>query len=296
MLQDTPDIDQIIIYDEELKHRSLYGKLKLILELKKQNFDTAISFHRSATRMFLAYLAGIKQRIGYYTRKRFWLLTKALPMPQPEPHRVEYFLDIIRALGMDTKSKDYTFFISQDNIDRANAILKNVGILEEDSFFVINPAGNWPPKRWPAKKYAQLCQELKQQYGKSIVITGAEADVPLAEEIIGESRYTAVSLCGKTNLKELAAVMKRACLVVTNDSGPLHIAVSQKTPVVALFGPTSPKITGPYGDCEYAIIHKWFDCPIPCYRKCNDYRCMEAIAVSDVAGAVEKLMCKGGRR
>jgi len=289
MLEKNPNIDELIVYDEEGARKGIFGQISFIFELRKKRFDTAISFHRSMSRMLIAALAGAKRRIGYYTNKRFWLLTDCIKQPDEQPHRVEYFLNIVRAIGIDTKNKDYDFYIPADSVKNADRILSQARIADGEEFFVINPGGNWSAKRWPKERYAKLCNELKARYGKKIVITGAEKDMPLAEDIIRMSANCAVSICGKTTLKELGAVMRRASIVISNDSGPMHIAVSQKSPTVAIFGPTSPKITGPYGDADYIVLHKWYDCQTPCYAVCSDYRCMEAVSVEDVLNAVGKL-------
>lgn len=294
ILEGNPGIDEIIVLDEKGSHRGPFSKVSLIFELRKRHFDTVISFHRSMTRMLIAALAGIPRRIGYYTRKRSWLLTDPVAVPEERLHRVEYFLNITRAAGIETTNKNYQFFISEASSIKADQILIENGIDKDEDFFLINPGGNWPPKRWPREKYAQLCRRLKDRYGKKIVITGAEKDISLAGDIMRMSGNCAVSICGKTTLKELAAVMRRASLVVSNDSGPMHIAVSQKVPTIAIFGPTDPAITGPYGDGRYIILHKWKDCEIPCYDlSCRDFRCMEAVSVEDVMDAVERLKAKG---
>ena len=122
-----------------------------------------------------------------------------------------------------------------------------------------------------------------------MVITGAKKDAPLGEGIIKLCKNKPISLCGKTTLKQLAMVLKKAKVVIANDSGPMHIAVSQRAPTIAIFGPTSPKITGPYGDSKYAVLHKWDECQVPCYKRCSNYRCIEAITVDDVLMAVKKI-------
>ncbi|NQT95657.1 MAG: glycosyltransferase family 9 protein, partial [Candidatus Omnitrophica bacterium] len=270
-------------------HKGFFSKIKFIFELKAKRFDTAISFHRSMSRMLIAALSGIRKRVGYYTKKRSWLLTDSVKPLLVQPHRVEYFLNITRSIGIDTENRNYEFKISEDSMIKAAAILKEAGIKEREEFFLINPGGNWPPKRWPCQLYASLCKSLKQKYDKRIVITGASKDIALADSILKISNGSAVSIAGKTTLRELGAVVKQAALVVANDSGPMHIAISQNVPTVALFGPTSPKITGPYGDGNNIVLNKWFDCDIPCYAICDDYRCMESITVEDVMDAIERL-------
>jgi len=291
MLESNPDIDEVIIFDERSTHKSIFSKIKTIKELKAKRFDMVISFHGSMSRMLLAACSGIPRRIGYKSKQRCsWLLTDKVEPPKGQPHRVEYFLDITRSVSMDTSNKDYTFCVPQESVESAMDILKRAGIENGEEFFVINPGGNWLPKRWPAKLYAELSKVLGEKYKRKILITGAAKDKPLADEIIRISGDSTVGICGDTTLKELAAIMKRASVVIANDSGPMHIAVSQKAPTVALFGPTSPKITGPYGGSKYFVINKWYDCDIPCYRICDDYKCMETITVEDVMSAAGKIL------
>ncbi|NQT90818.1 MAG: lipopolysaccharide heptosyltransferase II [Candidatus Omnitrophica bacterium] len=291
MLEGNPHINEIIPFEEDGAHRGIIGKISLILALRSKGFDTVISFHRSMSRMLMCALAGIPRRIGYYTKKRSWLLSDPVDMPKAQPHRVEYFLNIVRPAGIDTENKDYEFFVPDESIASADEILEANGIAGDEEFFIINPGGNWPPKRWLKENFARLCEGLKSRYGKKILITGARKDEQLGWDIVGESNNSAISICAKTNLKELAAIMRKAALVIANDSGPMHIAVSQKTPVVTLFGPTLPAITGPYGTSEYIVLHEWDECDIPCYdMNCEDYRCMKAISVDDVLAAAERLI------
>ena len=290
ILEDNPNIDELILFDERSSHRGLLKKLFLILELKRLRFDMVVSFHRSMSRMLLAYLSGIPRRVGYYTKKRSWLLTHYVKEENRITHRVEYFSNILKRIGIDVDNKDYEFFVPESAVREANTVLESAGLHRDEEFFVINPGGNWFQKRWPKQNYAALCKKLHAIYKRRILVTGAEKDIALASDIIRSSGDYTISVCGKTTLKQLAAVMRKAKLVVANDTGPMHIALSQKAPVVALFGPTSPKITGPYGQGKYMVLHKWFDCAVPCYKTCHDYRCMEAISVDDVIEAVVKLL------
>jgi len=117
-------------------------------------------------------------------------------------------------------------------------------------------------------------------------LTGAEKDVELCEKISSLMQHKPILLCGKIGLKVLGAVFKKAKWVVSNDSGPMHIAVAIQAPLIVLFGPTSPLVTGPYGTGVYRILQKDVNCEIPCYNlSCADNRCMKAITVEDVLDA-----------
>ncbi|MBN2097714.1 MAG: lipopolysaccharide heptosyltransferase II [Candidatus Omnitrophica bacterium] len=290
ILENNPDLNEIIVFDERGKQRGLWGKMKLIRLLRTKNFDLAFILHRSLTRTLICWLAGIPERVGYYTKKRSLFLTKNI-FAQAEPvHKVDYFLKIAQDYGVPVKNRDYQFLISQDNRDYADKLLQEQGVKKGDFLVVLNPGGNWDLKRWPKENFALLGDSLVEKYQARVLITGAAKDIKLAEEIAALMKNQPLLLCGKTTLGELAALMAKVNLVVANDSGPMHIALSQGAKVIALFGPTAPKITGPYGRGNYTVIQKDVGCAVPCYElNCTDQRCMKAISVQEVLQAIAKM-------
>ncbi|MDD5496287.1 MAG: lipopolysaccharide heptosyltransferase II [Candidatus Omnitrophica bacterium] len=291
VLEGNPRINEIIIYDEEGRHRSLAGKLKLIALLRKKRFDEAFILHRSFTKALIVYLAGIKERIGYPTKNRRMLLTKCAEEPEGDTHKVEYFLNLARAAGIEPHDSSYEFFIKDEDGKFIRDLLKTNGIGEGDKIAVICPGGNWDPKRWPKENFALLSDMLMDKTGLKIVISGARKDVKLAENISALMKNKPVITCGKTDLKQLGALMERADLVVANDTGPMHIASAMKAKLIALFGPTSPEITGPHGAGAYVVISKFDECDIPCYDvTCTENRCMAAIKIGDVFEEAVKIL------
>ena len=290
ILENNPYLNEIIVFAEEGRHRGLLGKLRLINLLRTKHFDTVFLLHRSFTRTLLCWLAGIPERIGYFTKKRAMLLTKLISPPLDKLHKVEYFLNIAKACGIETENKDYEFFTSPKDRNYIKNLLQENGLKESDFLVVINPGGNWGLKRWPKENFAKLSDRLIEKYQLKVIITGAKSDISLARGIASLMHNRPTIFCGGTTLGQLAALMAKVGLVISNDSGPMHIAVSQKTKVICLFGPTSPEITGPYGNGNYTVIHKDVGCEIPCYQlDCNDNRCMKAISVYDVLQAVQKI-------
>ena len=283
ILEGNPHIDEVIVYDEKGQHKHLLGRLSIVSQLKSKNFDTAFILRRSLSRTLLLCLSKIPERIGYATKKSGFLLTKKIPPPPKDLHRVEHFLGLARAVGIEPENKNYEFFVSEGDRKKARDVLKQGGIKDDSDFIVINAGGNWDLKRWPAEDFARLGDKIFSGFGTKVVLSGAEKDMKLCKYIRGLMKTKPVLLCGKTDLKTLGAVFQRAKLVISNDSGPMHIAVGVKTPVIALFGPTSPRITGPYGDVEFKILQNEVDCEVPCYKlSCKDNRCMKAIKVEDV--------------
>ena len=297
ILRDNSYIDEIIIYDEKGAHKGLFGKLRFVSLLRKKKFDLAVLLHRSLTRALFALFARIGERSGYRTEKGRRFLTRPIEAPEREMHKVEYFLKIAETFGCDTSGKDYEFFIKDEDRKYVGRELSESGIAKEDLLVVINPGGNWPPKRWSEKNFAQLSDSLVEQYNAKIVISGCDKDKERAERIKNNMKEKPVILCGRTSLKQLGALMERSDFVISGDSGPMHIAVAMKTRVIALFGPTSPGLTGPYGNGNYRVIQKTPECEIPCYDlACRDYRCMDAIAVEDVLRVFGEMREQAGNK
>ncbi|MDD4879446.1 MAG: lipopolysaccharide heptosyltransferase II [Candidatus Omnitrophica bacterium] len=294
VLELNPRLNELIIYDEKGENKGLIGKLKLISELKARRFDCVFLFHRSLTRTLMVALSGIKERVGIDNPKRGFLLTKKIK-PQPSDiHKVEQFLNIVKVITGEDDGKSMEFFTGEEDEVFARGFLKSHGIGEGDRFIILNPGGNWDPKRWPAGNFAGLGDRLYEEYKAPIIITGAQKDVELGEKISGMMKHKPVIAAGKTTLKQLAAIMKRASLVISNDSGPMHIAVSQGAKTIAIFGPTDPRITGPYGDGVYTVLQSGPvkpGCKIPCYDvRCEEPLCMKAVTVEDVMLEAEKLL------
>jgi len=293
MLESNPRLDEIIIYDEDNRHRGLIGKIRLIAFLRKKRFDTAFILHRSFTKALIAALAGIKERVGYPTKKRSFLLTKPVEESIEEIHKVEYFLNLAKAVGIYPKDVSYEFFIENFDKKFVKELLGANGVAPGDLLVVLCPGGNWDPKRWPKENFAKLADMLAGKLNAKIVIAGAKKDIGLGEDIKKMMNSWPIITCGKTTLKQLGALLERANLVIANDTGPMHMAVAMKTKAIALFGPTSPRITGPYGTGDYRVIFKTEDCGVPCYDfTCRDNKCMAAIKVDDVFAAAGEMLGK----
>ncbi len=296
LLELNKRIDEIIEYDDMGRERGLPGKMLFIKKIADMRFDTAIFLHRSFTRALIAALAGIKERVGYFTAKRRFLLTKAL-VPEMDPyhdtacHRVDYFLGLADAVDARSDVRDYEFFISDDDRAGAAMILRANGVADNDKFIAMNPGGNWDPKRWPVENYAALADWVIDRYGYKVVISGAKKDSGLAETILAKMRGKASIICSKTSIREAAAVFERSALVVSGDSGPMHIAVAMGANVVAIFGPTSPSMTGPVGKGSYKVLHGDSGCTVPCYdEKCDDNRCMKSVTPEMVIDAAREML------
>ena len=218
-------------------------------------------------------------------------MTRVVEEPDDEAHKVEYFLNVARSVGIKAIDRSYEFFIKDADRAFVKDLLETGGVSGADLLVAICPGGNWDPKRWPKENFAKLADMLFQRFGARIVIAGAKKDIGLAGEIEKLMKSKPVITCGKTTLKQLGALLERSNLVIANDTGPMHIAVSVKAKTIALFGPTSPDLTGPYGSGNYRVVNKNEECIVPCYDfSCAENRCMAAIKVEDVLKEASEML------
>lgn len=233
-----------------ISDRSIVGKLKLWNALRKGSWDIGILLHRSKTRARLFKWAGIPNRMGYDTNQRKSLLSYSVSEPSKDLHKMDYLLDIFKQIGVKSVQPHYEYQVPQSLFSFPQR------------YVVFHPGANWAPKRWPASHYADLRRMLIQKYKISIVITGSLQDAELARIITDSSPSEAIKplmaqvLVGKTSIPELASIFSKAWLVVAGDTGPMHLAAAVGTPVIALYGPTSPKLNGPRGKGLTKVIWK----------------------------------------
>jgi len=292
ILQDNPHLNEIIIYDEEGEHRGIWGKLRFIKILRRKKFDRAFLLHRSFTRTLLCYLSGIPERIGYYTKKRGFLLTRKIPQPKIDSlHRLDFYLNILKAEGIKVKDRNCIFVIRDEDREYINRLLESEGIKEEDKLIVVHPGGNWGPKRWPKEYFALTSDRLIEDFKAKVVITGSKDDRELENKIKDLMEKNPICLCGKTSLKQLGALFERVSLIITGDTSAMHIAYAVGAKLICLFGPTHPSLTGPVGKGIYKILQKDVGCKIPCYKvDCKDNICMKAISSEEVLREAKDLL------
>jgi len=292
VLEGNPHLNEIIIFDEKTTHRSMWNKIRFVRMLKTKRFDQVFLLHRSLTRVFLCWLAGIRVRTGYDILKSGFLLThKIPPVPFTSVHRIDYYLGVIKGAGLAVKDSFPEFFISQKDTKSAAQFLKKNSISENDFVVGINAGGNWMPKRWPPDLFARLADSLIEKLSARVIITGGPEDTKLAEGIASAMKYKPVICCGFLSLKQFGGLCTMLQVFISADSGPLHIAAASGAKnIIALFGPTDPSVTGPRSTCGVTIISKETGCVIPCYNmECSDNRCMKAITPEDVMREAENV-------
>ncbi len=255
VLDHTPYVDRIIVFNEKL-NRGFKEKISLILQLRKEKFDKVYILHPSKTRAFWCVLAGIKERVAYMSKQRRMFLTHAIEQPKNPPHQTDYFVNLLRADGLEIPKNYYCEFVpTREENDVIQKKLEEKNFSTNKSFVVLNSGANWEPKRWSTSYFAELADLIYEKYQLPIVIIGSKSDVVLAESIIKHTKKAdPVSFAGETDLGQLGALLSKARFVVTCDTGPMHMAGAVGTDVVALFGPTDYKDTAPRGSGNTLII------------------------------------------
>jgi heptosyltransferase II len=293
-----PAIDRIFLYDDKGRHAGLAGKWRLAADLRQHGFELAVLFQNAFEAALLTSVAGIRRRYGYATDGRSLLLSEPVAIPDRRTpiHQVEYYWHMLRPLGLTGQPGQPELFVSPDEERSIVGRLQQTGITEADVVIGINPGSTYGgAKRWLPDRFAEsterLCRRLKDS-GRhpAVVVIGAKGEEPLGREIASRLSARSAVLSGATSIRELMAVIKRCAVLVTNDTGPMHIASAFGVPVVGIFGPTDWRTTSPYGQ-EHALLRHPVDCAPCMLRECPiDHRCMTGVTVEQVYDAAVKLV------
>lgn len=258
-------------------------------KIRALNYDIILDFQGLLKSGIWVFLSNGKRRIGFDKSREmsYLFLNERLPPYNPDKHAVERYLDLVKHLGIKCDSINFPIPITEKEKKKVSGLLETGGVLEGTSFIVVNPMARWETKLWGAKKFAGLCNEMVDNLSCRVVVVGASSEKD-NKEFFSLTNNRVVDLTGETTLRELAHLMSLSSVVITVDSGPMHIAAAMGVPVVAIFGPTAPWRTGPYGE-GHTVIRKELPCS-PCFsRICKDKDniCMKEIEVRDVLSAVE---------
>ncbi len=283
ILQCVPQIDDIIVYDEKGKDRGFLAKMIMVHHIRQQKFDAVFLLHGSGSRAWLMVLAGIPVRVGYASKKMKFL-THAIEPLSDDIHKADVYSNLIAAYGLPVADKTSSLCVPQEAREQTDKILGAAGILLNEPFIVVHTSGNWDLKRWPPENWAQLIRTVVRNLKMKVVISEGPKEIGWAHDIAVKSGVNPVVLAGQTNLLQLLALLEKAVIVISADSGPLHMASCVSQNILGLYGPTMPATTGPRGKAKALILHKDVSCNrASCYfLQCPNNVCMKAITVEEV--------------
>ena len=271
----------------------LTGWLSQVPALRAAAFDLVVDLQGLFRSAAMARLTGCSTRVGFANGREGSPLfyTRRVPVATPEMHAVDRYLVVAAALGATVRPVPAARFrIRSDDNEAARRLLHAHGLAPGDGWIAMNVSARWPTKRWPLERFAAVADELQGEGAGRVVLIGGPDERADAESLKTLMRTAPVDLTGRTAPGLLPALLRSASLLITNDSGPMHVAAAVGTPVVAMFGPTSPIRTGPYGPGHVVLTHG-VPCS-PCFsRVCRNrihLECLTGIAPHQVLSAVRE--------
>ena len=296
LLRHHPDIDEIEVYDKDGRHAGVFGMLRKARELRREGYDAALLLQNAFDAAALAFLAGIPERMGYATDGRRLLLSRPVPVTEEvlSLHHAEYYLRLLAELGVPRpKEPRLSLLVTDGERTSMQDRLAKSGIPEGKRILGINPGATYgSAKRWFPERFAEVADALSEEWDAAVVLMGSVPEMPLSAEIEAAMKRKPVNLAGRTTVRELMSLLSGCFFLVTNDSGPMHIAAAFDVPIAAIFGPTDWNKTSPWTD-RARVVRVDVDCS-PCHlRECDrGHECMLGITANMVAAAARELIAE----
>lgn len=268
--------------------------LQFSKELRSWKYDLVIDLHGLFKSGILTGLSRGKRKIGMSgATEGGWLFYNERPISvNYNQHAIDRYLKVTEYLKCKSNNSwNGDIFVFKSDKRFIDDVL-NTNDLWERPFIAVNPVARWETKLWEPERFAALADRLRDDLSCDVVFTGSGHDRVIIEYISKMMKKKPINMAGQTSLKELAYLYTRCKTLVTTDTGPMHIAAAMGCRVVALFGPTAPLRTGPYGE-GHEIIRADIECS-PCFKKrCKHMTCMKDITVDMVFDAAKKIVMKG---
>lgn len=267
---------------------------RFIQTLRSRRYDMVFDFQFSLKGALWIAMTRARRKIGFgpgleHQEHSHLVLNERIPAVSMEVHALERGLQMLKAVGIEAPQVSYQLPITPEHIRQAERLLMAHGISSQRPFVAVNPMAKWETKLWEIDKFAKLVDIIQDKFKLPVVFTGGPEDRAYIDTIRKQMKTAAPNLAGRTSLLSLAALLQQAQLMVTTDTGPMHIAAAVDTPTIAVFGPTAPWRTGPYGQQHQVIVAHTAcapcfkrTCPLPEIKKC-----MKDITVTQVVAALE---------
>jgi ADP-heptose:LPS heptosyltransferase len=286
VVRGNPHINAVLAFDKKKD-----ASLDLIRKIRSRKYNIVIDLFGNPRTALVTRLSGAKHRIGFPFRGRAYAYNHCVTPRGGEVHNIEFNLDVLRAFSIPIPSHDPLFPLDQQSEIFAQRWLSSEG-LNGKKIIGINPSGGWNTKRWDLGSYAHLIRELYGRYHFPMLLfwgPGEENDVLSIQNMTG----VPVTKIPKTSLKEMGALLKHCSYLISNDSGPMHIAASLGVPTLGIYGPTDPLLQGPFGEKNLWVRHDELDCLTCNLTECPIGNiCMKDLPVSVVMDAFERLVAK----
>lgn len=302
-----PALDNVLLsrrkaWVRDLKHgrvlAACHGFVDFVKRLRATEYDLLIDFQGLLKSGISVWLARAGRKVGFgrgmeHSEGSYIFLNEPVPPVSMDQHAVIRGLLLLKAIGIESEDVVFDLQIGNEQREKISQLLEVEGVDPARILVAINPMTTWETKHWKNERFARVADQLLDR-GMAVVFSGGPQDLEAIEGIRASMTGKAASLAGRTTLKDLAALYERAAVLITTDTGPMHLAAAVGTPVVALFGPTAPWRTGPFGS-GHRILRAEIACS-PCLKRhCSrNHECMELITVDQVVHATQTVL-RGGR-
>ncbi len=309
IVQGNPYLEEVITLPADWrKNRMSIGSARLFAEIRKElrarRFDAVIDLQGLSKSALIAWASGAKYRYGYdWLRELAPFLLQRIPRQPESVHVVDQFMDVARYLGAKNTTIKFPLSIPPDEEKRALDLLEHAGMDLKHPFLVVNPSsGGGGNKGWGAEKFSAFIDSFTSKTGLQIVLIGGNGDVEEEKSILSRTKWNPSSVVGKTNLKQMMAILKHCHLHLCGDTGSAHVAAALGTPVISLFGRSNPERLAPYGQFQNVIHHREMckeacrrfheTAPINSKQKCLSPppACIASITVEEVVAKAIKLL------
>lgn len=289
LFKNHPAVDRVLIYARKGEHKGLRGFCHMVRDLRREHFDAALLLQNAIEAALLVFAARIPCRVGYPTDARRLLLSDPVALSHADKtlHHTEYYLTLLHRLGFEAHNAGLHLHVTPDERDWAYSELKS------DNVIAVNPGAAYgSAKRWLPERFAAVADILAQRYRATILLTGGPGEREIGEDIAAFMKCDCVNMIGRTTVREMMALLAGSRLLITNDSGPMHVAAALGVPIVAVFGSTDHTTTSPASE-KVRIVRKEVECAPCLLRQCpTDHRCMKLITQNEVASAAIELLEK----
>jgi heptosyltransferase-2 len=287
----NPNIDEVITIDKLGRDNSFLSLLACARRLSKLDFDVVINLHPNERCSFICSATKTKWRVGtaHTVLRPFWDIYVQLDRTI---HAADMYLDVLHELGVkELQHNGLEMFVPEETEQTVNRFWLEKGVQATEKLIGFNIGSDVSTKRWAPERFAQVADAMIEK-GYKHVFFGDEGDETFVQEAISNMKYTPIIATGAFSIGELAVALRRCDLLITNDSGPMYVAISQDVPVVALYGPSSTKLYGPYTPNAIAVTAQppCLGCAGSMKHKCDDMQCMNRITVEQVVEAALKTL------
>lgn len=292
----NPYLDEVITIDKKGRDNSLLALIACARKLSGMDFDVLINLHPNERCSFICALTKTRVRAGT-THKLFKPLWDVFTPLNRKIHAADMYLNVLEQLGVQhIEHNGLEIFPGEEHLRHAEAFWRENGVFGSDKLIGFNIGSAVVTKRWAPERFAKVADILAGK-GYKPVFFGGTMDEEMVHQAVSRMQTTPIVATGAFTIGGLAASMRRCSLIITNDSGPMHVAISQKVPIVAMYGPSSPKLYGPYTDEAIIVTAQppCLGCADGMKHKCDDMQCMTRLTVEQVVQAAEAMLARKGQ-